>query len=810
MELRIQRVVVLGAGVMGSQIAAQLAGAGMRVHLLDMCYEEDQAPAEFAQLSKGELRSLPARKAIERLKSLKPQPYYIESDLQNLIPGNFVDDISVVAEADWVLEAIIEQKALKIDLLKKVAEYWRPGSAVTSNTSSLLIEELAHDLPDDVQKHFFGTHYFNPPRYMPLIEVIPHGASDEVLYKRFASWLETRLGKNVVVARDTVNFIANRIGCFNLQAKLKHADELGLSIAMVDLLSGDLIGHPSSAAYRTLDVVGLDTYALVTENVYKKAPEDPYRDYFKMPEWVSEMIQRGHCGQKSGQGFYKKAKNAQGESVHLAYNPERHEYESVELNEVAWLKEAKRIKDLPERLKFIFSHDDEYARFLWLSLQDTLIYCLTHIDHIAGGHPLAIDLAMRHGYNWQLGPFELWQCLGLQKTAAKLKHPKFALPSYIKNLNEFYHPAPASLEWENSGPQKQTTLPALKTINIKPVPGELHLIRNKPHVDTRIVASNPGASLLDLGDGIACLVFHSKMNTIDMHTLEMLQRSIALVSQNFQGMLIANDGKCFSAGAKLDDVAAMIDKRDFSALDRFIRNFQGTMQLLKFAPFATVACPHALTLGGGLELTLHASEIFSYAELNAGLVEANVGLIPAGGGLKELVLRCYAQMSLAPSADPTMFKSFLNRAFQLVSQALVSTSAKDAIEKKILPQNSYISISRLRQTFLAKSLLLSKIAFGYEVPKPVTKIPALGKEASEQWRAETAILLDQKKITQHDTIVYGHIADVLAGGSVKAGTLMGEQELLDLERAAFLDLCKTKATEERIKYMLANGRPLRN
>lgn len=277
------------------------------------------------------------------------------------------------------------------------------------------------------------------------------------------------------------------------------------------------------------------------------------------------------------------------------------------------------------------------------------------------------------------------------------------------------------------------------------MPGELHLFRNSPHSDARTVANNSSASLLDIGDGIACFVFHSKMNTIDMQTLEMLQRSIAIVSQNFQGLLIANDGKCFSAGAKLDDVASMIEKSDFSALDRFIRNFQGTMQLLKFAPFATVACPHGLTLGGGLELTLHASEIFSYAELNAGLVEANVELIPAGGGLKELVLRCYAQMNLALSADPAMFKSFLDRPFQLVSQALVSTSAKDAIEKKIVPQHSYISISRLRQTFLAKSLLLSKIAFGYEVPKPVAKIPALGKEASDQWRADVAKLYEQKK-----------------------------------------------------------------
>lgn len=808
MTLKIRRAAVLGAGVMGAQIAAHLASAGIRTYLLDLPANEPPKDPKQALLVGKNIRSQRAILAVEHLKQLKPSPLVSLSVLPNIIPGNFEDDWSVLAEADWIIEAVVERLDIKKDIHKRISEVARPHVPVSTNTSGIPLKDICKDLPEHYQQAFLGTHFFNPPRYMKLVEVIGHERSDELLLKKLSMWISERLGKGVVDASDTINFIANRIGALSIQARYKHMEDLGLNVSTVDALTGPLIGHPKSGTFRLLDIIGLDTFAHVTNNVYNLIKNDPFHSYFATPAFSKALIDQGAVGQKSPKGgFYQKSKNASGETVFLVLDIKQGKHVEEEADDIPWAEEAKRHKDLYSRLNFIFSKSDKYAEFLWRIHRDVFSYSALLLEEIAHGEPRSLDNAMSWGFNWDAGPFQVWQGCGYEQILARMKKDDAKLPSWVKEGVAFYEPAPQSKEWSLAGPTVQLVAPNLAKKAIARKPHEFFLPKAQNGEDKRVVISNKSASLVDIGDGIACLTFHSKMNTLNDEIIEFIQKAVAAVSERFDGLVIANEGDNFSAGANLASVLDSIEKKDFAAIDRMIRSFQGAVSLIKFAPFPSVSAPHALTLGGGCEVSLHASQVILANDTFAGLVEVGVGLIPAGGGTKELALRAYDAVSVSEGGDPM---AFLRRAFMLIGMGRVSTSGLEAVEMGLYPRHTKVSISRDHQILRAKLLVLEQLKFGYAAPLPRTDIVVVGDPGIQTFKLALYNMVEGRQASAYDALIGEQVATVLCGGAVDGGSRVSEQYFLDLERNAFVFLCQQEKTKERIAYMLKTGKPLRN
>ncbi len=801
MTLKIRRAAVLGAGVMGAQIAAHLAAAGVRTHLLDLASSEPPAPKDpdaknAAKILGKNWRSARAIMAVENLKTLKPSPLMTPGVLLGIIPGNFEDDMAVLADCDWIIEAVIERLDIKQSLHKKIAEYARPHVPVTTNTSGISLGDIAKDLPAEYQTRFFGTHFFNPPRYMRLLEVIPHQSTDMKLMNELNSWTEERLGKGIVHARDTVNFIANRIGVFATQATLRHMAELKLNVETVDNLTGPLIGRAKSATLRTMDVVGLDTFAAVAKNTYDRAPADPYRPWFVMPQWILDLVKAGALGQKTNSvGAYKKDKDAKGQTVILAYRPESKTYVPQDVQTFPWEADAAKERDTVKRLKLIFAQKDEGATMAWRAVRDVLSYASVLLEEIAGGLPKPVDDALCWGFNWETGPFALWQALGVDEVLDRMQKEDVPLPKWAKKGLQFYAP----------GKQLNVTTGKLEPL---PQPAHLHnLPQRETKDDKRVVLSNKSASLVDLGDGAACLVFHSKMNAIDFDIIEMTMKSVAKVQQSFDTLIIGNEAPNFSAGANLKLIAEAIATNKFGDIERLLREFQGALQLVKFAPFPTISCPAGLTLGGGCEVALHTSHRLAAGETYAGLVEAGVGLVPAGGGTKELALRAYELMNYAERADPM---PFLQRAFLLIGMGRTSSSGQEAVDMGLFPQATSVSLSKEHQIEKAKQLGLALARQGFVPRTPAAGIKVVGDAGVQTFKMMLYNMVEGRQISPYDAMVGEKVATILCGGEVDAGTLVGEQWFLDLERRTFLELCKEKKTAERIEFMLKNGKPLRN
>lgn len=807
-QLKIRRAAVLGSGVMGAQIAALLSAAGIRVHLLDLHSAEPPKDAKDAKLVGKNFRSARSVLAIENLKSLKPSPLFSSSVLAGIMPGNFEDDMSVLRECDWVVEAVIEKLEIKQQLFKRVMEYAKPGIPITTNTSGINLDDIAKNMPEEFVTNFFGTHFFNPPRYMKLLEVIPHGLTRKELIPEFSIWAEERLGKGVVHAFDTVNFIANRIGVFVNQATLQNMSKHGLNIETVDALTGKLMGRPSSATFRTMDVVGLDTFAHVAKNTFDRAPKDPYRDWFKMPPWIDELIGGGKLGQKSNNiGCYKKDKDSTGKTVILAYRPETKSYSKQEIGNIPWIDAANRESNLIKRLSFILDQKGPHAEFIWDTLRDTFSYSAILMDEIAGGLPKPLDDAMKWGFNWEMGPFELWQGLGYEKILNKMHSDKSKLPDWCKTGVKFYDVEPGSQEWFKNGPSDQffSIKPTRPRIPSKPY--DFRLPKFVSEGDPRVVASIKNASLVDIGDGVACLTFHSRMNALDSSIVEFILNSPKIVNQSFDALVFGNNGEAFSAGANLKEILEVIVKKDWQRLDQFIRLFQGALQTIKYAPFPVVAATHGLALGGGCEVALHCAHRVSAGETYAGLVEIGVGLLPAGGGTKELALRAYDLASQAERADPM---PFLQRAFLLIGLAKTSSSASEAVEMGLFPSATSISLSRDHVVARAKSQALNMLACGYVPPTLRTDVKVVGDPGVQTFKMMLYNMLQQRQVSAHDALIAEHVARVLCGGEVDGGVAVTEQYLLDLEREAFVELCKTEKTVARIEHMLKTGAPLRN
>lgn len=800
MNLNIRQAAVLGAGVMGTQIAALLAAAGIKTHLLDLASPEESS------------RSSRAMRAIENLQQLKPSPLYNEAATALLVPGNFDDDMEVLAHCDWILEAVVERLDIKQALHRKISQYARPGVPVTTNTSGIKLVDIAAEFSTEDKQRFFGTHFFNPPRYMKLLEIIPHPETKPELLEAFEGWSAARLGKGIVRARDTVNFIANRIGTFCSQSVLKAMDELGMKVETVDALTGPLIGRPKSATLRTADVVGLDIGAAVALNNYEKAPDDPYRDWFLPKPWLANLIEKGHLGQKTNSiGIYKKAKDAAGNTEILAYRPATQTYEPQNPDVFPWSAAAAQEKDLVKRIQLILQHDDPGAQMVWRNLRDIFSYSAYLLRDISDGLVQPVDDAMRWGYNWAMGPFELWQALGFDTILARMQRDQVKIAPWLREGLSFYSPMPASKEWKAAGgprSQMQVTGRGIENREIPQASYQFALPSFENKSDPRVITSNASASLVDIGDGVACLTFHSKMNTLNPEISKLLETSLERVKSGFQAMIIANDAPNFSAGADIRDFLGAMQTKNWDVVDQGEIYFQGILGQLKFAPFPVVSCPTGLTLGGGCEVSLHTSHRIMAAETFAGLVEVGVGLLPAGGGTKELALRAYELAAQGDKADPM---PFLQRGFELIFSARRSTSGFEALDMGLYPREStQVSLSREHLVEKAKRTALTLAANGFMPKLPREKIPVVGRRGLAMFKERLGSLVAAKKISAYDAFIGERIATIFCGGDVPEGTLVSEQGFFDLERILFVELCQQPQTAERIQHMLKTGKPLRN
>jgi len=801
---------------MGSRIAAHLANAGIPTLLLDM------VPA-----GEGE-RSRLAKNAIDTLGKAKPAAFYDAANAALVTPGNFDDDLAKLAGCDWVIEAVAENLAIKTALLERVVPHLAAGAVLTTNTSGLPVKQIAAGLGANQaanqnwkRERFFGTHFFNPPRYMRLLEIIPTGESDAALVASFAAFADRNLGKQVVFANDTPNFIANRIGVAVMFTAAGLMMEQGLTVEEVDALTGSAIGWPRTGTFRLADMVGIDILAHVAANFPQGVAHGG------LSEVLKEMMQRGWLGDKAGQGFYKKSRGADGKDERLVLDVKSFEYRPAAKPALPALEMAKNATTTQERLKLLLANDpdtdkgakDKAAKFLWPFLSTLWNYAADRIGEVAAD-AVSIDRAMKAGFNWELGPFEMWDAAGVRETVTRMKALGVPISRGVEELIDSAHEGGRVAWYSPDGPQCFNPITnAWETI--APEPGHARVADfRRAH---GVVKSNAGASLIDLGDGIACIELHSLKNAIGDDVLKMISSTFKPDSdavRNFAGFVIASDRENFSVGANLMQLLLAAQEGEWDDVAAVIHSFQQMTAAIKFCPRPVVAAPFGLTLGGGAEICLHSARRQPHAETYVGLVEAGVGLIPAGGGTKEMLLRAIDQAAALAPPDPkdppsrfaqsAEMGAGLKRVFETIALAKVSTSAAEARPLGMLLPSDRITMNRERLLLDAKAQAATLAAAGYTAPQPRTQIaaPGLGVLAT----LETGVFLmgEAGFASEHDQKVARWVAYVLAGGRVTAGSLVSEQYLLDLELEAFLSLCGERKTQERIAFTLKTGKPLRN
>jgi 3-hydroxyacyl-CoA dehydrogenase len=774
----LHRVAVLGAGTMGSRIAAHFANAGIPALLLDIVLP-DQPDRNAAALN-----------GIQNALKQRPAGFFKQALTRLVTPGNFEDDLEKVRDCGWIIEAVTEDLQIKRVLWEKVAAICSPDAIVSTNTSGLRLAKISEGFSPDFRRHFLGTHFFNPPRYLHLIEMIPGADSDHGIINFVSQFCDRRLGKGVVPCKDTPNFIGNRIGSFFGATVCKIMMEDDYTIEEVDALTGPLIGLPNSASFRLLDIIGLDVWAFVAKNVYEAASEDVWRDRFSPPDFLTRMLDRGWLGEKKGQGFYKRVGKGDKREIHtidwktLEYHPmNRATFPSAEA--------ARNIEHLPDRLRALVSSSDRAGSFLWKLFSDLFLYSAERVPEISD-RIVEIDRAMRWGYAHKLGPFELWDALGFEETARRMEQEGKALPPNVQSMlgsgaKSFYRPADA-----DGYPRTEyfdLRECAYGTLEERPGVVELGPIKRARGV----VKENAGASLIDVGDGVLCLEFHSKMNTLGDDQLSMIHAGLEETERNFQAMIIANHGENFSVGANLMLMLLAAQEGEWDELDAAVRRFQQANMALKYAPRPVVAAPFARTLGGGCEIMLHSTRVQASAELYAGLVEVGVGLIPAGGGCKEMLLRTGNAQG----------------AFELIGYAKVSTSAEDARDLGVLRPIDSVSMNPERLVGDAKAQALSLVP-DYSPGVPRSDIRVEGDSGYALLKLGAWMAREGHYITEHDMVIGEKLAYVLSGGRLTGTHTVSEEYLLDLEREMFLSLCGNAKTQERMQYMLKTGKPLRN
>lgn len=765
----IHRVAILGAGTMGSRIAAHFANAGIPSVLLDVTSDL-------------------ARKGVETAAKQRPGGFFVDSAAALIQTGSFDANLAEVAHCDWIIEAVTENLEIKRSLWKRVEAVRKPGMIVSTNTSGIPLRQIADGFSSDFRRHFLGTHFFNPPRYLHLLELIPGPETDPAILEFVSDFADRRLGKGVVPCKDTPNFIANRIGSFFGGTIAKITQEGGYTVEEVDAITGPLIGLPNSASFRLLDIVGLDVWAFVGTNLYHAVPGDRWRDRFLPAETQRRMLERKWLGEKTGQGFYKRV--GKEKEIH-AIDLNTLEYHPAAKVKFASADAARGIEDLGERLRTLVKLEDRVGTFLWKLYSDLFLYSAEMIPEISD-RIVEIDRAMRWGYAHRLGPFELWDALGFDDVAQRLEREHREIPENIQRMRRAG--AKSLYRFADSGGKSGTEyfdLTAAAYRRMEERPGIVSLADVKRA--RGVVKANAGASLIDLGDGVLCVEFHSKMNALGEDQIGMLYAGLEETENNFTAMIVANQGENFSVGANLMLVLLAAQDGEWDDLNRAIHRFQQANMALKYAAKPVVAAPFARSLGGGCEIPLHSTRVQASAETYMGLVEVGVGLIPAGGGCKELMVRL---------KDP-------RRVFEIIGMAKVSSSAEEARQLGLLTKGDHISMNPDRLIGDAKALALA-LARDYAPGTPRTDIKVGGEAAFAMLKLGAWSLRQGGYISDYDVEIAGKLANVLSGGRLTGDQVVSEQYLLDLEREAFLSLCGNPKTQERMQYMLKTGKPLRN
>lgn len=809
MPKAIRKVAVLGAGVMGAQIAAHLANVGIPSILLDIVPKEltpDEAKKGLTLESKA-VRNRFAQGALQKLTTLKPSPVYTQDAISLITPGNFEDDLAKIADVDWIVEAIVENLAIKQDLWKKVAAHWTPGTIVSSNTSGISIAKMTEGTPAEFQQHFLGTHFFNPPRYMKLLEIIPGPSTDPAIIAHMSEFGERVLGKGVVIAKDTPNFIGNRIGTYGMMVTLQVTQEMGLGFDEVDTITGPLIGRAKSATYRTVDVVGLDTFVHVADNCKATIADPADAAAFEVPAFMREMLQRGWLGQKAKQGFFKK----EGDAI-LTLDAATLEYRPRKKLSAPSIEAAKPVADLKQRVKLLTYADDKAGKFLWEITKRTLLYSAAKMGEIADD-VVAVDNAMKWGFNWDLGPFELWDAIGVAKSVARMEAEGLTVPAWVKAAAEaggFYKREPAATYYFSLNGE-YVQIP----VNERVI--EIDALR----AQGKVVKANKGATLLDMGDGVLLLEHHGVKAALGADIVTMARHAADLLKKDeWKGLVIGAQSENFCVGANLVMLLIEAQDEEWEDVDLIVRQMQTAFLNLKYAPKPVVSAPYGMTLGGGYELAASTSDmIVAAAESYIGLVEVGAGLIPGAGGNKEVLMRALeglpasggglggaAQMAAGTGVD---LQPIVNKVFETIGTAKVSTSAAEAKALGYLKKTDRIVVNKDHQLYEAKQAVLEMDRAGYKPPVSPA-IPVMGATG----RAVLELGLYNMRLSgwasEHDCFIGKRLARVLTGGDLPAGTYVTEQYLLDVEREAFVELCKQKKSQDRMQYILKNGKPLRN
>ncbi|WP_069806122.1 3-hydroxyacyl-CoA dehydrogenase/enoyl-CoA hydratase family protein [Thermogemmatispora onikobensis] len=820
MGYQIRKAAVIGAGVMGAAIAAHLANVGIPSLLLDI------VPPDA-----GADRNRVARTGLERALKARPAAFYSPKKARLITVGNIEDNLEEAAQADWIVEAVFERLDVKQQLYDRLEPLLGENTIVSSNTSGLPAHLLTAGRSERFRRHFLITHFFNPVRYMRLLEIVPDQQTDPALVSFMQDFATEVLGKGVVLAKDTPNFIANRIGVYGFLSTIRRALEEGYSVSEVDAILGPSMGRPKSAVFRTADLSGLDTLVHVADNIYENAPDDPEREVFRVPEVVRELVRRGWLGEKSGQGFYKRIKNPGGESTILELNLQTLEYQPQQKPRFESIGAARNIDDPAERMLTVLNGNDRAAQLARETLADSLIYAARLAPEIADS-VVAVDQAMRWGFNFDLGSFEGWDIL--------LEHPETLYrvlrshPSF-KDVSEEQAPATLSALAEKhaarlpelvrqvitqgegrfySGPIGQRRYFDFHSGSYQPVPqlrGSISLSVAK--AQDKVIRENGSASLIDLGDGIVCVEFHTKMNAIDQDIIEMLHYVVEEGQKQYRAIVIANEAPDFSAGANLFLMLVGARNGQWEMLEQAVNSFQQVNMLLKYSPIPVVVAPTGRTLGGGCEIVMHSSHVRAHAETYIGLVEVGAGLVPGGGGVKELLLRHGARLEDQQSRSAGGPFAAPRRVFEIVAMATVATSAVEAQEYRFLRKSDSITTNRdlLLRDAKADALRLAEAreAGRWQPPQPaMLLLPGPGGRLVLEQQIDNMLLTG--KITEHDAVIGRHLARIVTGGNTSPLTPLTEQQVLDLEREAFLSLCGMEKTQERMQAILMTGKPLRN
>jgi 3-hydroxyacyl-CoA dehydrogenase len=788
----IRKVAVLGSGVMGSRIACHFANTGTEVLLLDI------VPKDAADSKDPAARNKITNDALTFALKSNPSPIYDKAFAKRITTGNFDDDLAKIKDCDWVIEVIIERLDIKQQLLEKVEKHRKPGSLITSNTSGIPINAIAQGRSEDFRKHFCGTHFFNPPRYLPLLELIPGPDTDADVLSFLEDYGQRILGKVTVLCKDTPAFIANRIGVFSIMGLFHSVKEFGLTVEEIDRLTGPVLGRPKSATFRTADVVGLDTLVNVAKGLKDNCPNDEQNALFTIPDYLQQMVEKNMLGSKTGKGFFFKDRNsAKGDILALDLNTL--EYREQVKPKFATLEAAKKEEDLRKRIPVLYAGSDKAGEFYRKSFHALFAYVSNRVPEISD-ELYKIDDALRAGFAWEMGPFEYWDAIGVEKAVKDMEAAGVKMSAWIGDMLKAGHTSFYKVE----GGKRMYYDAASKSYKAVPRGEGLIVLADLP--DSSIVWKNPNAVVRDLGDGILCLSWSTKMNTIGAEVIQGLNKAMDLAEESGKGLVIYNDAAVFSAGANVGMIFMMAAQQEYEDLEMAVRTFQNTMMRVRYSSIPVVVAPHNLTLGGGTELCLHADKVVAHAETYMGLVEFGVGVIPGGGGTKEFALRLSDELKEGDIRINRMRERFLT-----IGTAKVATSGHEAFGLGYLrPGVDEVIVSRAHQLAYAKQCALNLWNKGYTKPAPRKDITVMGQEGLGIVYVGANSMLSGNYISEHDALISEKLGYVLCGGDLSEKTEVSEQYLLDLERKAFVELCMQKKTLERLQSIITTGKVLRN